>query len=110
MTVPGDGWVDEWGTLLRTLQHALRRRLFAGAAAVAVAMAYVQVTSVPSPTGRQTHYTWNSFFSDVRGDLRATVNGIRRERDERTAIINRMRHDVQVLDQTLSDPGPNRFG
>lgn len=42
--------------------------------------------------------------------MSATVVGIRRERDELRVILTKMRYDLGVLDQTLSNPGATRFG
>ena len=93
------------------MKRSLQRRLFAAAAAVAVVMAYVQVASLPpTSTEQQQDYTWDSFVSEVRGDIAATVTGIRRERDERKAVLTRMRDDLRVLDQQLSVENPNRSG
>ncbi|MEO7942110.1 MAG: hypothetical protein ABIR34_01785 [Marmoricola sp.] len=86
------------------------RRFALAACAAAVAMAYLEVASLP-PTGhRQTSYTWDSILAEVRGDIRATVDGLRREREERKAILEQMRHDMRALNETLSVQSPNRLG
>ena len=95
---------------MHTMRQQLHRRLFAAAAAAAVTVAYVQVTSVPTPPGRQTHYTWDSFVSEVRTNLSATITVIRRERAEHEAILTKMRYDLRTLDETLSAENPRRFG
>ena len=92
------------------VQQSIWRRFLTAAAAGAVVLAYVQVASVHPTTTRQTDYTWSSFFGEVRGDLEATVDGIRRERAEHTAVLTKMRYDLRNLDQRISGPDSHRFG
>ncbi len=93
-----------------TMQQRLRRRLFAAAAAAAITLAYVQVTSVPATQGRQTGYTWDSFVDEVRMDVSSTIAVIRRERAEHEAVLTKMRYDMRTLDEALSPQNPRRFG
>jgi len=73
-------------------------------------MAYLEVASLSPTAHRQTSYTWDSVLTGARADIRATVDGLRREGDERKAILEQMRHDMGVLNETLSVQSLNRLG
>jgi hypothetical protein len=84
------------------LYQSFSRRLFAGAAATAVVIAVMRVTSVPVPSSEPTPPSLGAALNDMGDELRGTVVGVRSEIDWWRAAYARMSADVRRLDDTLT--------
>jgi hypothetical protein len=84
------------------LHRTLTPRLFAVAAAAAVALAYFRVASVPEPTTPGPAYTWDTAISEAVADIEATVVGVRAEIAEQKATYIKMYNDTRALEEKLN--------
>ncbi len=84
------------------LHRTVAPRLFAAAAAAAVALAYFRVASLPETTTPGASYSWDTAIGEIVADIDATVAGLRMELAEQKARYNRMYNDTRLLEEKLS--------